>query len=122
MDLALLIYGISVLSNLGITLVIVLMLSLIVFILSLLAWASEYGESKETAYKWVKGSIIAISIILPISVIVPSEKTMYTMVGAYAAQRISEDPKVQQLSAKVLKLVENKLDTYIDESTKKVTK
>lgn len=44
------------------------------------------------------------------------------MVGAYATQQIAEDPKVQQLGAKTLKLIESKLDEYIQESEKVITK
>jgi hypothetical protein len=40
------------------------------------------------------------------------------MVGAYAAQKVAENDKVQQMSGKVLTIIEQKLDAYIDEGMK----
>lgn len=51
-------------------------------------------------------------------ILLPSEKTAYTMVGAYAAQKVAENDKVQQMSGKVLTIIEQKLDGYIDEGVK----
>lgn len=48
-------------------------------------------------------------------ILLPTEKTAYTMVGAYAAQKVAESDKVQQMSGKVLTIIEQKLDSYIDE-------
>jgi hypothetical protein len=51
-------------------------------------------------------------------ILLPTEKTAYTMVGAYAAQKVAENDKVQQMSGKVLTIIEQKLDAYIDEGIK----
>ena len=40
------------------------------------------------------------------------------MVAAYAAQKVSENDKVQQMSGKVLTIIEQKLDGYIAEGIK----
>lgn len=37
------------------------------------------------------------------------------MVGAYAAQQVAENQKVQQMSGKVLQIIEQRLDGYITE-------
>ena len=37
------------------------------------------------------------------------------MVGAYTAQRVAENPKVQAMSGKVVTIIEQKLDSYIEE-------
>jgi hypothetical protein len=37
------------------------------------------------------------------------------MVGAYATQKIAENDKVQETGGKVLKIINQKLDTYIDD-------
>lgn len=123
MDLALLVYAISVLSSTGAVLLVLSFIATIVAVFSAIGYFAGYYETEiNTAKYFWKYSVIVLSIITPILLFIPSEKTMYTMVGAYAVQKVAEDPKVQQLSAKVLKVVEDKLDGYIDETTKKVAK
>ena len=122
MDLALLVYGISVFSSLGTVSVVILAMSLLVLIITSISYLDETCRDKVFWYKGATRSLIVLISALIIVIVTPSEKTMYTMVGAYAAQKVAEDPKVQQLSGKVLKLVETKLDTYIEEAEKKVTK
>jgi len=119
MDLAILVYGISALQNLGTVLVTIAFFAIMVAIGSGIGYFSGYYESEiKTASRFFKYSAITLAIVTPILVLTPSEKTMYTMVGAYAAQKISEDPRVEQLSGKVLKIVENKLDEYIEQPKK----
>lgn len=115
MDLALLVYGISVLGNLGAVSGAIVFLSIAAFVVSSIAFCDGYSD-KPFWKRGVKVSGTVLIVFGTLLVVIPSEKTMYTMVGAYAAQKVAEDPKVQQLSGKVLKLVENKLDTYINES------
>jgi hypothetical protein len=55
---------------------------------------------------------VATSVFM---IFLPTEKTAYTMVGAYAAQKVAENDKVQQMSGKVLTIIEQKLDNYIEE-------
>lgn len=66
-------------------------------------------------------SIIAIILSFFITII-PSERTAWMMVGAYTGQKIAENEKVQQLSGKVVTIIENKLDDYINEQVEKVNK
>ena len=114
MDLALLVYGISVLTQFSTVLILAAVVVGVSFIVSAMAYGGAYNKEEiNTAKYWWKCSTIALTIVVPLLVIVPSEKTMYTMVAAYAAQKVAEDPKVQQLSGKVLLLVEGKLDGYI---------
>jgi hypothetical protein len=42
------------------------------------------------------------------------------MVGAYAAQRLAQNSEVQELSGKVLTIIEQQMDKYIAEGTKPV--
>lgn len=122
MDLALLVYGISVFSSLGIVSLVILILSLTVLVVTSLSYLDYSCSDKAFWHKGVTRSLAVLISALIIVIVTPSEKTMYTMVGAYAAQKVAEDPKVQQLSGKVLKLVETKLDSYIEQAEKKVTK
>lgn len=114
MDLALLVYGISVLTQFSALLIIASVVVAISFIFSAIAYSAAYNkEDIATAKYWWKCCTIALAIVAPLLVITPNEKTMYTMVAAYAAQKVAEDPKVQQLSGKVLVMLEAKLDSYI---------
>jgi hypothetical protein len=62
---------------------------------------------------FITGIISAWVVIL-----IPTEKTAYTMVGAYAAQKVAENDKVQAMSGKVLTIIEQKLDSYIEDGIK----
>lgn len=131
MDLALLVYGISVLSKLGIVLGLAIGFGAIIMIISTLVrvfhtretWDSQRDEqikqgrrdASVTVMKW-SGSVVLVAVLL--NVLLPSEKTAYTMVGAYAAQKVAENDKVQQMSGKVLTIIEQKLDSIIEDGFK----
>jgi hypothetical protein len=77
------------------------------------------AASAVNAKKWLWRNIwIAIASAWVI-ILLPSEKTAYTMVGAYAAQKIAQDPKTEQMGSKVLVIINQKLDEYIDEGISK---
>lgn len=124
MDLALLVYGISVLTQFSVILIIAAVVVTISFLVSAISYGAAYNKEEIiTAKYWWKCSTVALAIVVPLLVITPTEKTMYTMVAAYAAQKVAEDPKVQKLSGKVLNILEAKLDGYIaDMSTAKEKK
>jgi hypothetical protein len=44
------------------------------------------------------------------------------MVGAYATQKIAENDKVQETGSKVLKIINQKLDGFIDEGIEQAEK
>lgn len=81
-----------------------------------------FCEVGDKYYKNLKWSVPGAVICALIAIAIPSEKTAYTMVGAYAAQKVAEDPKVRDMSGKVLTLIEQKLDNYIDEGLKEAEK
>lgn len=136
MDLTLLVYGISVLDKIQPVLGMIIASTMIALIVSLgfrfigLTIESWDGEGtvkrkmqqREPLEKWIKRLFIILGITSMLAVAVPSEKTAYMMVGAYATQKIAENDKVQETGQKVLKLIEQKLDTYIDEGIKDAEK
>jgi hypothetical protein len=72
----------------------------------------------EKCLKWC----IAIFILSGLcNIFLPSDRTAYMMVGAYATQKVAENDKVQETGKKVLTLIEQKLDSYIDEGIKYAT-
>lgn len=127
MDLALLVYGISVLAKLTAALGAVVIATAVFVVIQFFYWVDGYGgERTEGCLRrgWKAFWVGAFALLLLVAL--PNEKTAYTMVGAYAAQKVAENEKVQQMSGKVLQIIEQKLDGFIDEgleeAKKKVTK
>lgn len=94
---------------------------------SIESWDSQRERELKSAKaafcdKWLKRMGITLAILVPLSILIPSEKTAYMMVGAYAAQKVAENEKVQATGQKVLTIIEQKLDTYIDEGIKESQK
>lgn len=116
MELALLVYVISLLPSIG---AVAILVSFLGGIGILFVWgATIEGLFKSRVWPiiftlvWVFWCMVAMFI--------PSEKTAYLMVGAYATQKIAEAPKTQQLGAEVLKIIESKIKFYADQSAKEL--
>ena len=136
MDLALLVYGISLLHGIQGFLTAILLLSGAGVGFFFVWNASEtdrkhyYSEAENDAreangvmcIKWIKRLIVTGFIASFVMIFVPTEKTAYTMVGAYAAQKVAENEKVQAMSGKVLTIIEQKLDSYIEDGINEATK
>lgn len=129
MDLALLVYGISLLSNLTgffIAMTIAAGIGAAIFFLWYITetdrksyYSDRENDQREAngvmCVTWIKRLVVSGFIISFLIIFIPTEKTAYTMVGAYAAQKVVENDKVQSMSGKVLTIIEQKLDGYIDE-------
>lgn len=118
MDLALLVYAISTLEGLKDIVGCLFGLSMIVCSALFIYMGDQYGDdnqNKTWAWKRIKLWFGSGLFCLFVFVMLPTQKTAYTMVGAYAAQKVAENEKVQQLSGKVLTIIEQKLDGYIEE-------
>lgn len=140
MDLALLVYAISLLPKIGSFMVISIIVCagatgfFFIWYLSETDRKSYYSATENDqreangvmCIKWIKRVIVTGFLLSFFLIFIPSEKTAYTMVGAYAAQKVAENDKVQAMSGKVLTIIEQKLDSYIDDGLKeaedKVTK
>ena len=135
MDLALLVYAISLLPSLssffvslvaGLGLVSIGML----FYLGDAGYRSYYNEAENAAHadtatkckKWLWRNLWLSLTFCLVLVFLPKEKTAYMMVGAYTAQKIAQDPKVEQVGAKVLTIINQKLDSYVDEGIEEAEK
>ena len=136
MDLALLVYAISLLHGIGAFFVGVIIASAVTCAIFFMWYVTEtdrksYYSEKENdqreangvmCVKWIKRGVVTAVIASFLLVFVPTEKTAYTMVGAYAAQKVAENDKVQQMSGKVLTIIEQKLDGYIEDGLKEAEK
>lgn len=134
MDLALLVYGISLLHPLG-AFIIGLGIMGLASVGFFFIWrisecdAKSYYSERENkerldngvmCEKWIKRGVGVAVTCFFLMIFVPTEKTAYTMVGAYAAQKVAENDKVQQMSGKVLTIIEQKLDSYIEDGVKEI--
>ena len=125
MELALLVYFASVVGSVS------TLLCLLSFILSSVSTAfivtllfgnlgvKQYGETEEelnnqlkiksTLTKSVKWTIPFAVIFELLSVLLPTERTVYLMTAAYATQTIAQNDRVQKIGSDVLEVVEKKL-------------
>ena len=125
MELALLVYFASVVGSVS------TLLCLLSFILSSVSTAfivtllfcnlgvKQYEETEEelknqlkiksTLTKSVKWTIPFAVIFALLSVLLPTERTVYLMTAAYATQTIAKNDRVQKIGGDVLEVVENKL-------------
>ena len=129
MDLALLVYGISLLQKISVFFGVMTFLGIAVLVVSLIYRGAELsintwdGQDKvkwkqeripgTMKVVWTSATVAIVFCVL--GIFVPSERTAYTMVGAYSAQKVAEDPKVQDMSNKVLTIINQKLDHYVEE-------
>lgn len=136
MDLVWLVYGISLLRGIEGMLVTAIIISGFSIFGLMIYRATEgsqedyYSEDtnakKAEKAKWamnhVKTTLIVFITSCVLMTLVPSEKTAYVMVGAYAAQKIAENDKVEQTGSKVLTIINQKLDQYVEEGIDAATK
>lgn len=116
MELALLVYLISLLPSVGATFGVIAVTGPIVCFFAWVAWS-------EAAFKtrfWPAVFTMFWLFSVLVTMLIPSERTAYLMVGAYATQKIAEAPKTQQLGAEVLKIIELKIKHYSEEAEKEM--
>lgn len=119
MELALLVWVISILKPINLLLVVLAVMGIFTLAINWMCWVDPHS-TPFMGSKWT-WFVAAVTLFLAtVSAVIPNTKTAYIMVGAYATQRIAEDPKVQQISGKVVTLIEQRLDEYIKESEKVV--
>lgn len=73
---------------------------------------------------WLIVTLVSVVVFSGIiKTLLPTEKTAYMMVAAYATQKIYESPETAKIQEKVLTLINQKLDSFIeDKDDKKVDK
>ena len=126
MELALLVYFASVVGTfsglLGLLSFLLFSVS-IAFVITLLVGdlgvKKRYGETEEELNnqlkiksiltKSIKWTIPLTIIFALLSVLLPTERTVYLMTAAYATQTIAQNDRVQKIGSDVLEVVEKKL-------------
>ena len=134
MELALLVYFASVVGTfsglLGLLSFLLFSVS-IAFVITLLIGdlgiKKRYGETEEELNnqlkiksiltKSVKWTIPLTIIFALLSVLLPTERTVYLMTAAYATQTIAQNDRVQKIGSDVLEVVEKKLSEMKGETS-----
>ena len=114
MELALLVYAVSLLETLNpLALFFSIAGGLLLFFYIL---TKHIDEGNPPYYRTVAG-ITLVSMAL--AIFLPTTKTAYLMIGAYAGQKVVESPEVQELSGDILKIIKAKVKEYAEEKPKK---
>lgn len=129
MSLALLVYLISTLKGVGIVSLIALIVSTLMFCAFTMGRDTDKDDNYRRLNKEEKKTyedecnksatysfFVACFAVLMI-IFVPNERDAYIITGAYMAQKIYESPETAKLQGKVLTILNNKLDGYIQEQT-----
>jgi len=115
-------YAIETIGNLNIALNIAMIVIGILLIVSLCERASSLGiysnddDTVRTINSYIKKSIVALIIIVPISILTPTKKFMYTSLGIKeTVEFIQGNEEVKEVSSKTLQLINKKLDKFLNE-------
>jgi hypothetical protein len=73
---------------------------------------------RDAADKALKKTFTILVVAVIMTVVIPSKKTAYIMVGAYVAQRIAESGEIKDVGTKVYQLINKQLDSYLAEEVK----
>ena len=134
MELALLVYFASVVGSvstlLGISSAVLFLVStafVITLMLGNLGIKQYYDETKEeleNELKIKKILVVSVKWTIPfavifalLSVLLPTERTVYLMTAAYATQTIAQNDRVQKIGSDVLEVVEKKLSEMKGDSS-----
>lgn len=115
MEFALLIYLTEMLGALNGTLTALSIWCAMAAIMCIININADYGETVERRSKrFLKYALIALAVSWSLLILLPSKKTVYMMVGAYAAQKVVQSPDVAGIYSRIIRLVETKLDEALE--------
>ena len=117
MELALLVYLISLLPSIGAA---AIFISIVGGAALISLWGAVLIDELFKSRLWPAIFTLIWVFWAFVAMFIPSEKTAYLMVGAYATQKIAEAPKTQELGAEVLKIIELKIKHYSEEAQKEM--
>ena len=115
MELALLVYGVSLLDGLLNFLGLVAVAAITGVLVSGIAHIEIHGDTSGPKM-WLKRCVVTLFAVGFISALIPNQRTAYIMVAAYATQKIAQTPEARVTGDKVLTLINSKLDQLIQEA------
>lgn len=79
--------------------------------------------NKASRYLGIIKRFVAYAVIAGVcSILIPSQRTAYMMAGGYVTQTIAQSPAAAEMGNKILRLINTKLDTMINDELDKLTK
>lgn len=115
MELALLVYGVSLLDGVHNFLGLVSLVVGLGLIASGIGAIESYGDTTKPKL-WFKRCLVTLFTVGLITTFIPNQRTAYIMVAAYATQKIAQTPEAKVTGDKVLTLINSKLDQLIQEA------
>lgn len=118
-------YLINLINNLDQALSVVMIGCGIAVILSVILISinnSEHRQDSKIPYTLPIRLAIAAGVCLFLSVLLPSQKTMYLMAGAIVGQEVINNKQVSENLDKVNKIISDKLNSYLESPKKQETK
>lgn len=79
----------------------------------------EEDEDYKKMYSITRGVLTTTLILLPLAIFIPSKTTAYTLLGIKLGQTVVSKPEVQNKVDKLSKVIDIKLDQYIQEEGSK---
>lgn len=118
MSLSMLIYLAEVLGSLKTAIGVLLLIVSVGVVIG--AWfgpiiISECRIEGKVAWSFAKKAMGAIALTVLVYVSIPTTQTIYLMAGAKVVEQVVASPEVKQINAKILTIINNKLDSLADE-------
>lgn len=123
MDLITWLYLINVVSNIAAVLIVAAVFLSVALVINIIIYVDTVNRdyAKETniiSLKYIKTILPILCTVVVIASLIPSQKIMYLMLGATTAEKIAENPTIKNTGAKVLEVVNKKLDEYLQKESK----
>lgn len=78
------------------------------------SWGYE-EEKKRSVYRATRRAVKVLAVCAALYAVVPNTGTLYTMAAAAKVEEISKSPDVQKLAGNSLKVLEKKMQEYLNE-------
>ncbi len=78
------------------------------------SWGYE-AEKKQSIYRATYKALKILGVCAILYAVVPSTSTLYTMAAASKVEEVSKNPDVQKLAGNSLKVLEKKMQEYLNE-------
>lgn len=72
-------------------------------------------SARKSSFKVVRYAAVVWTVLLLMYPFVPSTKTIYTMAAASGVEAVAKNPDVQKLAGSSLKVLEKKMQEYLNE-------
>lgn len=87
----------------------------VIFILITMGALAHKLDGDGDSWLWFTGSLLISTILLAIGILIPSEKTIYTIAAIKMGKEISKNEKVIETTDKIYRLLNQELDKLIKE-------